>query len=260
MGLAVDYRERELIAALADVPHCVKPLPVGDLVCDYGGGNQWVAERKRADDLAKSITSGRWREQKHRLRETGLRIIFIIEGDLRSTSLKHDSLLGACINAELRKESHVIRTMDLSETVAVVRHLVVKGEAEPGIPPETIASPAVSKRAREGVQRTCWVRQLMCVPSISERIALKLIEEFGSLSAIQYALRDAKTFKRIRLDDRSCLGEARVKKLAFYLIGSEKEEKEDLAGQGNSTDPAERNKRVHSHRCNSTAKHELAPA
>ena len=50
----VDYRERRL-AELLDVPHLVRNLAVGDLVCDYGGGNRWIAERKTASDLAQSF-------------------------------------------------------------------------------------------------------------------------------------------------------------------------------------------------------------
>ena len=45
MTLLVDYRERRL-AELLDVPHLVRNLAVGDLVCDYGGGNRWIAEER----------------------------------------------------------------------------------------------------------------------------------------------------------------------------------------------------------------------
>ena len=152
MTLLVDYRERRL-AELLDVPHLVRNLAVGDLVCDYGGGNRWIAERKTASDLAQSIVSGRWRDQLHRLRETGCRIIFLVEGDLRSTTFNYDSLLGAVINAELRKGSCVIRTVDLHETAAVVRHLVEKGEYEPGMPPSALTPPSVSPASKR--ERDC---------------------------------------------------------------------------------------------------------
>lgn len=134
MAFFIDYRERGLIEALASVPHSVHTLPVGDLVCEYEEGNAWVAERKRADDLAKSIKTSRWRDQLDRLHATYQGVFFLVEGDLRSTSLNHESLLGACVNAELRKSSHVFRTMDLQETAAVVRHLVEKGGSFPGVP------------------------------------------------------------------------------------------------------------------------------
>ena len=225
MTLLVDYRERRL-AALLDVPHLVRNLAVGDLVCDYGAGNQWIAERKTASDLAQSIVSGRWRDQLHRLRETGCRIIFLVEGDLRTTTLNYDSILGAVVNCQLRKESCVIRTMDIHETAAVVRHLVAKGESEPGMPPSSLAAPGVAKRDRDNERKTCWVRQLMCVPTVSERIAKKLLDEYGSLPSIQRALQTPKSFKRIRLDDRFCLGKERIKKLALYLTDSAEEPQE----------------------------------
>ena len=228
MTLLVDYRERRL-AELLDVPHLVRNLAVGDLVCDYGGGNRWIAERKTASDLAQSIVSGRWRDQLHRLRETSCRIIFLVEGDLRSTTFNYDSLLGAVINAELRKGSCVIRTVDLHETAAVVRHLVEKGEYEPGMPPSALTPPSVSsasKRERDCDRKVCWTRMLMCVPSVSERIAKKLLDEYGSLPAIQTALQTPKTFKRVRLDDRFCLGKDRIQKLALHLTDADEEPRE----------------------------------
>ena len=174
MTLLVDYRERRL-AELLDVPHLVRNLAVGDLVCDYGGGNRWIAERKTASDLAQSIVSGRWRDQLHRLRQAGCRIIFLIEGDLRTTTLNYDSILGAVVNCQLRKESCVIRTTDIQETAEFVRHLVAKCENEPGMPPTTLTVPGVPKRDRDNERKTCWVRQLMCVPTVfredSEEIA-----------------------------------------------------------------------------------------
>ena len=215
MTLLVDYRERRL-AELLDVPHLVRNLAVGDLVCDYGGGNRWIAERKTASDLAQSIVSGRWRDQLHRLREAGCRIIFLIEGDLRTTTLNYDSILGAVVNCQLRKESCVIRTTDMQETAEFVRHLVAKCENEPGMPPSALTPPSVSKRERDCERKVCWTRMLMCVPTVSERIAKKLLEEYGSLPAIQKAPQTPKAFKRIRLDDRSCLGKDRIKKLVLY--------------------------------------------
>ena len=134
---------------------------------------------------------------------------------MRSTTFSHESLLGACVNAELRKNSHVIRTMDLQETAAVVRHLVEKGGSFPGLP-SSILTPPVSKRKRDADRETCWVRQLMCIPSISERVARKLLEEFGTLPAVQRALVDG-DLKKVRLDGRTCIGKARIQKLSYYL-------------------------------------------
>ena len=66
----------------------------------------------------------------------------------------------------------------------------------------------------------------MCIPTISERIAKKLLEEYGSLPAVQQALHDTRAFKRIRLDDRSCLGKERIRKLALYLTDANEPSKD----------------------------------
>ena len=124
----------------------------------------------------------------------------------------------------------MIRTVDLFETAAVIRHLVEKGEFEPGMPPSALTTPAVSKRERDCERKVCWTRMLMCVPTVSERIAKKLLDEYGSLPAIQKALQTPKTFKRIRLDDRSCLGKERIKKLVLYLTDSSAEEPPEQGG------------------------------
>ena len=75
----------------------------------------------------------------------------------------------------------------------------------------------MSKRKRDSDRETCFLRQLMCIPSISEKIARKLLEEFGTLPALQRAAADIGNFPKVRLDERTCLGKARVEKLALYL-------------------------------------------
>ena len=82
--LTVDRREKELSRALGTLPHEIRELPVGDVLCEYGGADAWVAERKSASDLAASIVSGRLLEQTARLHEANYQYIFwLVEGDLR---------------------------------------------------------------------------------------------------------------------------------------------------------------------------------
>ena len=104
MALTIDARERHLLEVLRcrGVPHEVQTLLVGDVICKYENGTEWIAERKRNDDFATSIMSGRWKEQCCRLCEPGRPIVIIIEGDLRKTKLPGDSLLGAMVDAEVR--------------------------------------------------------------------------------------------------------------------------------------------------------------
>ena len=219
MQLTIDSRERGLISIFrgAGVPHQVETLPVGDVLCQYDSGHVWIAERKRADDFAASLQDGRWREQSCRLFASGHQVVFIFEGDLRETGEMYQKLIGAWLSCELRR-CYVFRTLDVQETALVLRRLVVKLE-HPWAPVATggLATPCLSKRKRHEDKDTVLVRVIMCVPSISESIARRLAEHFGSLPALQDALRNTATFPRIQLTQKTTLGKARIAKLAEYL-------------------------------------------
>jgi len=214
MALCIDFREKGLINILECLTPTVASLAVGDITCSYEGNSAWVAERKTADDLARSIIDGRWKDQMSRLMRSGYSHVFlIVEGDLSCTSLPHETLLGACLNAELRAGSQVIRAACIEETVLVIKQLREKlAGGPPGVP-----SGIQPKSKRQRDEETVWIRQLMCIPSISERIARLLLEHFGNLRALQDALEDLKSFPKIRLDDRTCIGKARLRILARYL-------------------------------------------
>ena len=94
----------------------------------------------------------------------------------------------------------------------LIQQLVRKIGAPPGVPSGLQPK---SKRVRDA--ETVWIRQLMCIPSISERVALLLLDHFGNLRALQDALEDLNSFPRIRLDARTCIGMARLRILARYL-------------------------------------------
>ena len=94
----------------------------------------------------------------------------------------------------------------------LIQQLVRKIGAPPGVPSGLQPK---SKRVRDA--ETVWIRQLMCIPSISERIARLLLEHFGNLRELQDALEDLKSFPKIKLDERSCIGKARLRILARYL-------------------------------------------
>ena len=222
--LTLDHREKNLSRALGDFPHEIRELPVGDALCEYGETDAWIAERKSAGDLAASLTSGRLFEQTSRLHQAGYRRIFwLVEGDLEGHSVSYHSLLGACVNMALRKQSHLIRTNSVEETAAVLKQLVEKGRCPPGVP-SGLAPPApLTKRKRDADPETVFLRQLCCVPTISERIAKKLVDQFGNLPALQRALADIESFPQLRLDEKACLGKARLLRLRSHLCDDDAE-------------------------------------
>ena len=130
----------------------------------------------------------------------------------------YEPMIGAIVNASLRS-SCCFRTMDVEETVCFVLHLEKKLQRCP--PPSAVGTglrpPHQSKRQRESAADNVFARQLMCVPSVSERIAVRLVEQFGDLEALQDALRDAQTFPKIQIG-KTCLGKARIATLARHLL------------------------------------------
>ncbi|KDR15724.1 crossover junction endonuclease MUS81 [Zootermopsis nevadensis] len=99
--------ELSILGTLFEVRH----LTVGDFiwVCrDRVTGQElvlpYIVERKRMDDLASSIQDGRFREQKFRMKQSGLQnLIYLVEshGDNRRTSLPLDTLTQAAINTQV---------------------------------------------------------------------------------------------------------------------------------------------------------------
>ena len=82
MAVCIDFRERELIKHLHSLSPHVAALPVGDVVCRYDDGRAWAAERKTANELAKSIIDGRWADQTSRLLRAAFSNVFwVVEGD-----------------------------------------------------------------------------------------------------------------------------------------------------------------------------------
>ena len=75
-----------------------------------------------------------------------------------------------------------------------------------------------SKRKKDEDKRHIWIRQLACIPSISEYIAATLLDHFESMSALREALKSPNTFPVVKLNRDACLGKKRVAKLAMILL------------------------------------------
>ena len=221
MEFVLDFREKALSQALS-CAHKLQNLPVGDVTCTYyADGTAWVAERKTVQDLSASIRSGRLREQTSRLHAAGFTkgIIWIVEGAIEEGSgVPVASLWGAILNMELRPRSHMIRCSDVNETAQVLIQLGQKLEgAPPGIPTGLAPPSPLTKRKKDAGKKTVAIRQLTCIPSISENIAKTLIEQFGSVAALQRALSDKKNFPKVTLTARNSLGKKRLEHLRDYL-------------------------------------------
>ena len=215
--LIVDKRERHLLALFGEGGVQAETLELGDVLCKYPDGSCWVAERKTTQDLAHSIKDGRWDEQKSRLASCGLHVFYILEGDFKGVEgLPYGALVGAYTNLLLHAGiTTVLRTANIHETKFVLTQLASKCQGVAKPMPLGVVS---SKRRKEDDTRNIWIRQLACIPIISEHIAATLIDHFGSMSALREALSNPEAFPVVQLSRDARLGKTRICKLAGILL------------------------------------------
>ena len=215
--LIVDKRERHLLAIFGDGGVQAETLQLGDVLCKHKDDSCWIAERKSTQDFARSILDGRWDEQKARLASSGLHIFYILEGDFKGVEgLPYGALVGAYTNLLLHPSiTTVLRAANIYETKFVLTQLAQKCQGVAKPMPLGVVS---SKRKKEDDTRNIWIRQLACIPTISEHIASTLLDHFGSMSALREALSNPETFPVVHLSRGACLGKKRLAKLATVLL------------------------------------------
>ena len=125
---------------------------------------------------------------------SGMTIFYVLEGDFRNADvLPYGALLGAYTNASLLEGVKVFRTSSIEETKFLIFTLARKCQATSKTPSQGL----VSKRKKESSLENIWVRQLACIPTISESIATAILRHFGTLANIREALQQPLHFPKI---------------------------------------------------------------
>ena len=112
---------------------------------------------------------------------------------------------------------NIDRTTDLEETARLVVYLVKKMQKLPNPTGSAGLRPPQTKRQK--ASENVFARQLMCIPSVSEKIATLLVQRFRNLETLQEALRQT-TFPRVEIGGAKCLGKARVARLRKHLVSA----------------------------------------
>lgn len=110
-----------------------KTLDVGDIHVYKNGEIQLIIERKTLNDLASSITSERYEEQKqrlYRLKNEGFKIVYLLEGNFNEYSgifshVHRDTLKTVYLKFLMRDKIQVIRTSCLEETIDLIQQLCI---------------------------------------------------------------------------------------------------------------------------------------
>nr|CAB3475417.1 unnamed protein product [Digitaria exilis] len=155
----------------------VKRLPVGDgiwiarhrkLRTEYV--LDFIVERKNIADLASSIRDNRYKDQKSRLQNCGLRkLIYLVEGDPNTSNGSVASIKTACFTTEIFEGFDVLRT---SGARICPTYNEFEGKCR------SLQKKTVSQ---------IFALQLMQVPQVTEKVALAVIEFHPTLFSLARA-------------------------------------------------------------------------
>ena len=216
ISLIIDHRERllkEYFHSLSEVTF--ENLDLGDIQFKYQNQIIFIIERKTLQDLAESIKSGRYREQRARLLETispSSRILYLIEGILPNKDSIHripyTTFLGSYINLLVRDNLKLIQTRDSQETIQFVEllyqklkklhpssHLLQLSETSP----TSISSfnnqdylQTVKPKKKDNLDpASCYILQLAQIPGISTNIASQIASHYPSFKQLYQCYEDS---------------------------------------------------------------------
>ena len=201
--IVLDSREHALGVAL-DTLGCAyefKMLDVGDVELYAKSDDDepiLTIERKTLDDLASSLSDGRYSEQRHRLVDhRGVdRVAYVIEG--RSSFSSHSpGVRGALISLSLKHRIQVIRTENVDDTALFVTTALKKLKEEGsgsgsgssgssgGYAGAACRASCVKKRDNVNPHQ-CFLHQLSQIPGVSYGMAVRIASHpgFGSMRSM----------------------------------------------------------------------------
>ena len=241
MIIKIDTRERQLIPlckqqiidlGIENTEIKVESLDLGDVIVEDDDGNELlIIERKSLNDLASSISDGRYAEQSYRLLHNPLHnhnIIYIIEGDMsfynsKFSRITKQSLHSAMFSLQYYKGFSIIKTKTIIETSEYIMRSFDKliketkkgkqpyytnkteqdndlqqGEkAQQVQPTEQDYCKVVKKTKKDNVTHANIGEILLSqIPGISSTIARVIIKEFGTFHNM---------IKAIEKDREKCL-------------------------------------------------------
>lgn len=180
----------------------VQTLDIGDVHCIREGKTVLVIERKSLDDLAASIKDGRYREQKLRLKSSGLEFVYLLEGIVRNTGshskinrLPTKTVVSSILNMCIRDKIKMLSTPSVHHTLYFLHQVYDKlrkkpelfvPSASPTIPGMVSFDEATkciikSEKKQNMTPKMCAIAQLAQIPSVSRVIAKGLVELYGSM-------------------------------------------------------------------------------
>jgi ERCC4-type nuclease len=211
MDLIIDNRETKIKEYFKDCSYVkFKNLEMGDIQFHKDGKILLVIERKTLPDLASSIKSGRYREQKMRLVDNcdinTNQILYLIEGHLKKTDnidkIPYSTFIGSYINLFMRDDLKMIQTSGIDETIFFIEMIckkitnkdinfdkLLKNNCDDNATIEQINQTNQSEylNTLKGEKKknitpiNCCILQLSQIPTISIGIATEICKSYKSI-------------------------------------------------------------------------------
>lgn len=162
-----------------------KQLDVGDYIPAEG----IIIERKRVDDLVNSIYEGRFFDQVKRLSASGSKAILLIEGDilkLRQTTENFKAIEAALVTAVLSFGLSVFYVDGSKHAAELIKYIAEKYQQQRSSKGTYVNLPTYKKeRKPKTTDLRAWqVYILSSFPKIGPKLALRLLQKFGSLKSV----------------------------------------------------------------------------
>lgn len=207
--IKIDHRETQIKSHFSNVSDktykiSFQLLELGDiLLSDSDGTDKIFIERKTVSDLASSIKSGRYKEQKYRALDTFSpdNIIFLIEGRLNSeepyiNGIPSKTLQSACLNMIMRDKLRLIQTSDIQHTLDVLDMIFLKWINEGtkwwnlskkvGITyiHTNYLQTLVPRKKNNLTPELCYLLQLSQIPGISTKFAKLIASKYKNMGEL----------------------------------------------------------------------------
>ncbi len=181
----VDEREKnsgipEILSNLG-ITVIYRMLEVGDYVIN----DSLIIERKRVDDLIRSVFDGRFFEQVGKLSEACEVPMLIVEGDLdevRQLTHRWKAIEGALITAVVKFRVTPYYTRGSEHTAEVIKYIAEKFGSKAPLKSYQYFRRYVKLKTDDIRSRQLYV--LQSLPGVGVKTAHKLLEKFGTLRAI----------------------------------------------------------------------------
>jgi crossover junction endonuclease MUS81 len=107
-----------------------KNLDLGDIIVEFNDIPLIIIERKTIPDLLASIKDGRYREQKTRIKDSGIKYkIYLIEDDITSQNIlssAQNKMITSSLLSIIIQEINILKTSSLADTINILKTLYKK--------------------------------------------------------------------------------------------------------------------------------------